>query len=87
MSSSRAPVRALLETGVDPAEPIAMRHPGSAAIAMRSTVGEAAKWTVREDPRAAFVRYVEHPAQKASWLYTGRPKQGHLALGRWWTPG
>ena len=41
--------RVLINEGVDPATPIATRHAGAGFDAMTSTVGAAAKWTVRED--------------------------------------
>jgi hypothetical protein len=51
--------RVLLAEGLDPASPIAMRHEGASYDALRSTVGTAAKLTVRETetegPR--FVRW------------------------------
>ena len=56
-----AAARALLAAGVDPATTLAMRHHGSTTVAMRSTVGEAAKWTVREEPNLALEMYKEHP--------------------------
>ena len=54
LSSSRQPLldvaRVLLAEGIPPETPIAMQHKGSAIIAMTSTVGEAAKLTVKEGP-------------------------------------
>jgi hypothetical protein len=51
--------RVLIKEGVDPTMPIAARHAGAGFDAMTSTVGTAAKWTVRETktegPR--FVRW------------------------------
>ena len=51
--------RVLINEGVDPAMPIATRHAGAGFDAMTSTVGAAARWTVRETktegPR--FVRW------------------------------
>ena len=41
--------RVLIKEGVDPATPIATRHAGAGFDAMTSTVGAAAKWTVREN--------------------------------------
>jgi hypothetical protein len=51
--------RVLLTEGVDPATEIVTRHIGAAFDAMRSTVGAAAKWTVREDDKVGpiFVRW------------------------------
>jgi hypothetical protein len=55
--------RILLAEGFDPETPIVTRHAGDAFDAMISTVGEAAKWTVRENetegPR--FVRWTAFP--------------------------
>ena len=54
LSSSRQPLldaaRVLLAQGIPPETPLAMQHKGSATIAMTSTVGEAAKLTVEEEP-------------------------------------
>jgi hypothetical protein len=41
--------RILIKEGIDPATPIATRHAGAGFDAMISTVGAAAKWTVREN--------------------------------------
>ena len=41
--------RVLINEGIDPATPIATRHAGAGFDAMTSTVGAAAKWTVREN--------------------------------------
>jgi hypothetical protein len=41
--------RILIEEGVDPTTPIATRHAGADFDSMTSTVGAAAKWTVREN--------------------------------------
>ena len=51
--------RILIAEGADPADIIAMRHAGSPHDAMTSTVGTAAKWTVREDSTVSptFVRW------------------------------
>ena len=51
--------RVLINEGIDPATPIATRHAGSGFDAMTSTVGTAAKWTVREDSTVSptFVRW------------------------------
>jgi hypothetical protein len=40
--------RALLKRGAHPGAVVTTRHAGSPHIAMRSTVGEAARWTVQE---------------------------------------
>jgi hypothetical protein len=51
--------RVLINEGIDPATPIATRHAGAGFDAMTSTVGTAAKWTVRENDKAgpALVRW------------------------------
>lgn len=52
--------RKLLATGVDPNETLQMKHRGSDTIALRSTVGYAAKRAVRENETQGplLVRYV-----------------------------
>src|SRR5215813_3788937 len=54
LSSSRQPLldaaRVLLAQGIPPEPPLARQHKGSATIAMTSTVGEAAKLTVEQEP-------------------------------------
>jgi len=53
LSSSRQPLLDAardLAQGILPETPLAMQHKGSATIAMTSTVGEAAKLTVEEEP-------------------------------------
>ena len=56
--------RVLLAEGVDPETPIATRHAGADFDAMTSTVGAAAKWTVRENETQSphFVRWEAFPA-------------------------
>ena len=58
--------RVLIKEGVDPATPIVTRHAGADFDAMTSTVGAAARWTVRETetegPR--FVRWEAFPASR-----------------------
>jgi hypothetical protein len=46
-----ASARELLRRGHDPKEMLRMRHRGSPVIAMQGPLGEAAKWTVRENER------------------------------------
>jgi hypothetical protein len=57
--------RVLLAEGFDPASPIEMKRKGSDIVALRSTIGSAAKLTVRETARAGpmFVRHAP-PALK-----------------------
>lgn len=59
-----AGARALSDRGVDPATPLTMRHAGSAHTAMRSTVGNAAGWTVkeRESGGIRIARYTPGPS-------------------------
>jgi hypothetical protein len=51
--------RVLINEGINPATPIATRHAGAGFDATTSTVGTAAKWTVRENDKAgpALVRW------------------------------
>ena len=74
--------RVLLAEGVDPETPIATRHAGAGFDAMASTVGAAARWTVREDETTSptFVRWKPFPARGY-----GRPCV--LTAGRHQTPG
>jgi hypothetical protein len=53
--------RVLIAAGVDPATPLTMRHHGSSTIALRCTVGEAAKWTVSEEPVGRFRPFKAFP--------------------------
>ena len=58
--------RVLIKEGVDPATPIATRHTGAGFNALTSTVGVAAKWTVRENETQSphFVRWEAFPASR-----------------------
>jgi hypothetical protein len=58
--------RILLTEGVSPETPIATRHAGAGSDAMTSTVGAAAKWTVRENETQSphFVRWEAFPASR-----------------------
>ena len=58
--------RVLLADGVDPETPIATRHAGADFDAMTSTVGTAAKWTVKENETQSphFVRWEAFPASR-----------------------
>jgi hypothetical protein len=49
-----AAARVLLDEGVDPSAPLVMRHAGRDYDALTSTVGTAAKLTVRESPKLKF---------------------------------
>jgi hypothetical protein len=63
--------RGLLAEGVDPKMPIVTRHAGADFDAMVSTVGEAAKWTVRENETTspAFAGHRGQPPMRQN----GRP--------------
>ena len=70
LSSSRQPLldaaRVLLAQGIPPETPLAMQHKGSAIIAMTSTVGEAAKLTVEEEPGGPrFRKWRPFPASRS----------------------
>ena len=70
LSSSRQPLldaaRVLLAQGIPPETPLAMQHKGSATIAMTSTVGEAAKLTVEEEPGGPrFRKWRPFPASRS----------------------
>ena len=71
LSSSRQPLldaaRVLLAEGIPPETPIAMQHKGSATIAMTSTVGAAAKLTVKEKPNGPkFRKWEPFPAVRSA---------------------
>jgi hypothetical protein len=53
--------RVLLALGHDPATLIEASHRGSAIVAMRSTIGEAAKWTVEESDRGGLRKKLWQP--------------------------
>ena len=60
--------RVLRKEGVPPDTVITMRHAGSPVVSLRSTVGHAAKLTVREDHRGArFVPYRPPPRKRREW--------------------
>ena len=70
LSSNRQPLldaaRVLLAQGIPPETPLAMQHKGSATIAMTSTVGEAAKLTVEEEPGGPrFRKWRPFPASRS----------------------
>jgi hypothetical protein len=58
--------RVLINEGIDPATPIATRHAGADFDAMTSTVGAAAKWTVKENKIQSphFARWEAFPASR-----------------------
>jgi hypothetical protein len=49
--------RELIALGCDPSATLLLRHAGSKTVALRATVGRAARLTVDEDPRPRFRRY------------------------------
>jgi hypothetical protein len=61
LCTSRQPfldaVRILLAEGVEPATPITMRHERTGTDSLISTVGKAAKLTVKEEPSPRFRRW------------------------------
>jgi hypothetical protein len=57
--------RALLALGYDPAGAVTARHAGSDTIAMRSTIGEAAHWTIEEADRGGLRKRLWIP--RSSW--------------------
>jgi hypothetical protein len=75
-----AAARVLLADGVDPETFIATRHAGADFDAMTSTVGAAAKWTVRESETQSphFVRWEAFPASRVrpSMCQNERPAPG-----------
>src|SRR5688500_1115736 len=60
VAASRQPLRdaarALAGAGMPPETVVTARHRGSAIVAMRSNVGEAAKWRVEESDRGGLKR-------------------------------
>jgi len=70
VASTREPLlagaRALLAQGADPASVITTRHKGALGWALRSTVGAAARLTVRERATGGirFAPYVEFASSK-----------------------
>jgi hypothetical protein len=81
--------RALLAKGIDPRTRILMRHVGADADALRSTVGRAAKLSIREgDDAPRFKDWVPlsprpgaAPCVKANWLLS-RPSKTARQLPR-----
>ena len=57
--------RVLLARGVPPGTVIEARHAGSAIIGMRSTLGDAAQWSVEETDRDGLRRVRWTPARHA----------------------
>lgn len=68
--SSRQPLldaaRELLAVGYPPETVLTTRHQGSDIVAQRSTVGEAAKWTIKERDRGGLRRELWQPHPRAA---------------------
>ena len=68
LCTSRQPffdgARVLLAEGVEPATVYEARHQGSTTVAMRSTVGEAAKWTVTVSAAGGLQKKLWSPFEK-----------------------
>jgi hypothetical protein len=68
--SSKQPLldaaRALLDLGEPPETVLTTRHQGSAIVAQRSTVGEAAKWTINGRDRGGLRRELWKPHPRAA---------------------
>lgn len=60
--------------GVPAGTPIASRHAGSTTIAMRSTVGEAARWTIEESDGGGLRRRIWRPHSNAAPGGAGAPE-------------
>ena len=69
LTSSRQPfydaARVLLGMGAAPGEELAARWAGSSIVALRSTVGDAARWVVEESDRTGLrLRAYRSPEEK-----------------------
>lgn len=75
--ASRQPLydaaRALAGEGVPASTPIATRHAGSSTVAMRSTVGEASRWTIEESDSRGLRRRIWRPHPNAVRGGAGAP--------------
>lgn len=60
--------RELLKRGIDPDTPLISRHEGSQTIALQSTVGEAARWSVSEADRGGLSKRPYRPWNADSHL-------------------
>lgn len=60
--------RVLLRDGFDPNSVLIAKHKGSSTVAMRSTAGEAARWTIEESDRRGLQkrRWKPHPHAASS---------------------
>ena len=72
--------RKLLAEGVAPDTALTTRHQGSAIIAMHSTVGEAAKWTIQESDKGGLRKRLWRPFEDADFLLGGRGKERHASV-------
>jgi hypothetical protein len=77
--------RALLAAGVAPETVLEARHRGSAIVALRSTVGEAARWTIEESDRDGLRRRLWRPRpsevrEEAPPSRAGAPEDARSAL-------
>ena len=76
--ASRQPLldsaRALAAEGAAPETAITARHRGSALVAMRSTVGEAAKWRIEESDRGGLKKRRWSPFETARISAHGVPE-------------
>jgi len=61
-----AAARALLERGHDPATLLEARHEDDDIVALQGTVGEAARWSIRETDRDGPRRGLWQPAEKGA---------------------
>ena len=73
--------RGLIDEGIDPATPIAIRHTGAGFDALTSAVGAAAKWTVRENETSHRTSSVGRP-----FLPPGSGRPCVKTSGRYQTP-
>ena len=72
--------RALLADGVNPEWTLIGRHEGSQTIALQSTVGEAAKWSVSEPDRGKCTRIPYQPYKPGSSATADSP-DADVAVG------
>ena len=71
--------RALLAMGMDPGLPLAGRHEWSAIVALRSTIGEAARWAISESDRGGLRKRLWKPFPSRSGD-AGTAEEGPLAI-------
>lgn len=84
LARSRQPLldaaRGLLAEGMAPETVLVARHAGSSTIAMRSTVGEAAKWTIKERDRGGLRKELWQPHPKAGEPMEDRDQIGDCSI-------